>query len=233
MKSLNEIARTIDTIFTTNWKHRDGRVVPVASSVQLGNDAIDLDATVLYADLEDSTGLVSGYKDSFAAEIYKSYLISCCEIIKNNNGVITAFDGDRVMAVYLGDLKNSDAAKTGLQINHMVIKVINPKIKQYYPDTTYQVKQAVGIDTSKLMVARTGIRGDNDLIWVGNSANTAAKLCGVRDGSYSTFISTSVFEKLSDLSKYGGKERKIMWEKINWSERNIPIYASSWTWKPD
>lgn len=233
MKTLNDISSNIDSIFITKWQRREGLVVPDASSVKLGNDAIDLDVAVLYADLEDSTGLVSGYKDWFAAEIYKAYLVSCCEIIKNNSGVITAFDGDRVMAVFMGESKNSNAAKAGLQINYIVKNVINPKIKERYPETSYQIAQAVGIDTSKIMVARTGIRGDNDLVWVGNAANIAAKMCGLRVTPYRTFISNTVFEMLCDTTKYGGTDRHGMWQKINWPERNIPIYASSWTWKPD
>ena len=45
-------------------------------------------------------------------------------------------------------------------------------------------KQSVGIDTSELFVARTGIRRANDLVWVGRAANHAAKL-SARSGSVS------------------------------------------------
>jgi class 3 adenylate cyclase len=48
------------------------------------------------------------FKDWFAAEIYKSYLISACRIIRDNGGEITAFDGDRVMAVFIGNMKNTN-----------------------------------------------------------------------------------------------------------------------------
>src|SRR5436305_868835 len=83
-------------------------------------EAVELDATVLYADLADSTGLVQGYKDWFAAEVYKTYLMAASELIKNNDGTITAFDGDRVMGVFIGGSKNSSAARCALQINHFV-----------------------------------------------------------------------------------------------------------------
>jgi len=56
-----------------------------------------------------------------------------------------------------------------------VQQVINPKVKEVYPETNYQLRQAVGIDTSKLFVARTGIRGSNDLIWVGRAAKLRCK----------------------------------------------------------
>ena len=67
------------------------------------------------------------------------------------------------MAVYLGNSKNSDAARTALKINYSVKEIINPAIKAQYPWTSYTLAHVVGIDTSNLFVARIGVRGDNDL----------------------------------------------------------------------
>ncbi len=233
VKKLTELQRAIDEIFATNWKRREGEVVPEAEDVRLGNDAVELEATVLYADLVDSTGLVQGYKDWFAAEVYKTYLMCSSEMIRNNGGVVTAFDGDRVMGVFNGKTKNSAAAKCALQINYMVSKEINPRMKKRYSDTAFTVHQAVGIDTSHLFVARTGVRGANDLVWVGRAANYAAKLCGLRDTSYSTFITAEVYNRLLDSSKYGGDPKRDMWTKFTWEEFGIVAYKSSWQWEPD
>ena len=131
MKNLNEITSEITQIFRTNWSVRNGGKVPEAQDIKLGNDAVKINATVLYADLKESTKMVNEYKKTFSAEVYKSYLTACCELIKNIDGVITSFDGDRVMAVYIGDSKNTNAVKTALQINYMVLKVINQKISRY------------------------------------------------------------------------------------------------------
>jgi len=232
MKTLAEIEEGIVEILKTQWKRRNGLKVPEAEDVQLGNDSVELEGTVLYADLEDSTGLVLGYKDWFAAEAYKCYLMAACELIRNNGGTITAFDGDRVMAVFIGELKNTNAARCALQISYVVQKVINVKIKEHYKDTSYQLNQAVGIDTSNLFIARTGIRGSNDLVWVGRAANYAAKLCGLREGAYNTYITEEVFNRLNEKSKYGGDPKRLMWEKIMWQERGIAVYRSSWWWTP-
>lgn len=232
MKTHADIKAEIEQILKTKWMRREGREVPEADSVQLGNDAVELDATVLYADMADSTGLVIGYKDWFSAEVYKAYLRGACEIIKNNGGVITAFDGDRVMAVYIGAQKNTSAAKTALQIKYLAKEIINPALKKEYPTSAFQLEQSVGIDTGKLLIARTGVRGANDLVWVGRAANYAAKLCALREGVYSSFITEEVFNAMQDSSKYGGQPRQSMWEKVIWTERGIPVYRSSWQWTP-
>lgn len=215
-------------IFSTIWEVRDGRVVPEPSGIQLGKDAVKLDATVLYADLAESTELVDGYRASFAAEIYKSYLHCSSKIIRSENGVITSFDGDRVMAVFVGNGKNTSAARAALKINHAVLKLVNPAVNAQYSTNKYVVRQAVGIDTGELFVARTGIRGSNDLVWVGRAANYAAKLCALRDGNYATWITKDVYSQLAtELKTTGGKQ---MWEQREWRSRAMTVYRSNWWW---
>ncbi len=148
-------------------------------------------------------------------------------IIRNNSGVITAFDGDRVMAVFIGNRKNSSATKAALQINFITNK-INSQIKLAYPNTSYQLQQSIGIDTSSLFVSRTGIRDSNDLVWVGRSANYAAKLCSLGSSNYSVFITQEVFNKLSNDVKVGGDPPQTMWQKTIWKEIGIIIYQSGW-----
>lgn len=224
-----EVLDEIKKIFELKWEKRDGQKIPEAEDLKLGNDAVILDGTVLYADMADSTGLVNGFKKWFAAEIYKAYLLGTCRVIQNNGGKITAFDGDRVMAVFIGGLKNTSAAKTALQINS-IVKKINVAIKDAYPDTQYSLRQKVGIDTGELFIARTGIRNSNDLVWVGRAANYAAKLCALGDNDYPSYITENVFLKLQENAKYGGDPRKLMWEKRSWTEKGSTVYRSSWHW---
>ena len=229
MKKSAEILSEVRSILATDWKTREGQVVPEAEQVRLGNDAVKLSGTVLYADLVDSTDLVQVHHDWFAAEVYKSYLVSACHIVRNNGGTVTAFDGDRVMAVYLGNTKNTSAAKSALQINFITGK-INAEIKRSYPNSSYSLRQAIGIDTSELFVARTGIRNSNDLVWVGQAANYAAKICTFADATHSVVITGGVFSRLRQEVKTGGEPKRSMWTKFHWTERGIPIYKSNWTW---
>jgi len=222
----------VKNIFSEKWTTTEGRVVPETENIALGNAGIELEGTVLYADLEDSTGLVMSYKPFFAAEIYKAYLATVCKVIRANSGEITAFDGDRVMAVFIGGSKNSNAAKTALQINYVTRNILNPKLKEQYPNSNYEIKQAVGVDTSKLLIARTGIRGANDLVWVGRAANYAAKLCSQREDLYPSFITEDVYSSLSDETKNGGNPKQNMWQKTIWPEKGIVLYKSSWHWQP-
>ena len=130
------------------------------------------------------------------------------------------------MAVYIGDSKNSDAARTTLKINYAVLEIINPAIKATYPDAGYSVRHSVGIDTCDLFIARTGIRGANDLVWVGHAANYAAKLSG-RSGPASK-ITADVYSKPDESVKIGSNGQNV------WSTTMAPeigyktIYTSTW-----
>src|SRR3954451_5134727 len=95
----DDLEEEVANIFREQWSIRDGREVPAPASLKLGNDAVELKpATVLYTDLDGSTSMVDSKSWQIAAEGYKSYLHCAAKLIKAEGGVITSYDGDRVMA---------------------------------------------------------------------------------------------------------------------------------------
>jgi class 3 adenylate cyclase len=223
----NDLEAQVNKIFSGQWSERKGQIVPLAEDMRLSNDAVKLHAVVLYADLSESTKLVDSNNDYFAAEVYKTYLHCAAKIIRSQSGEITSYDGDRIMAVFIGDRMNSRAAKAALQINDARLNIINPILKQNYQDSNYEVQHTVGIDSSDLFVARTGIRGSNDLVWVGRAANHAAKL-GSLSNDYPTRITQEVYQKLSHDLKFNNGN--AMWEKVTWNPMNRTVYRSTWYW---
>lgn len=225
-----DLQGAVTKIFLDQWATREGNVVPAPEDLELGNDATNLDGTVLYADMADSTQLVDSQKAHFAAEIYKSYMTCAARIIKNNGGVITAYDGDRIMSIFIGKTKNTTAAKTALQINWAVEHLVNPGLKTQYGIAAYQMKHVVAVDTSPIFACRIGVRNDNDIVWVGRAANHAAKLCSINE--YPVYITGTVFDSLDDSAKFGGDQRRLMWEERVWkSMNNMRIFRSNWTWR--
>lgn len=227
-EDLQDITKKIVT--EENWTTRDGEVVPEPEDLGLGNDGVNLKATVLYADMADSTRLVGSQKPHLAAEVYKAYLACAARIIKNNGGAITAYDGDRVMGIFVGKIKNTTAAKTALQINWAVKNIVNPRLKLQYGDNAYQMKHVIGVDTSTIFACRIGVRNDNDIVWVGRAANYAAKLAAIN--GYPVYITGTVFDNMKDSSKFGGAPPKLMWEERTWTSMNkMRIFRSNWTWE--
>jgi class 3 adenylate cyclase len=222
----DDLISDVKTIFRSQWSIRDGEVVPDTPDIQLGNQAVKLNATVLYADIDGSTNMVDSKAAQFSAEVYKAYLVCAARIIRSEGGVITAYDGDRVMAVFIGSSKNTSAVRCGLKIKSAVREIINPAIKNQY-NSDFELQQVVGIDSSELLVARTGIRGSNDLVWVGRAANHAAKLSSISEHPYSTFISKEVHDHMHEsVTLTDGND---MWESRTWLGQTV--YRSSWYWR--
>lgn len=220
--------------FKEVWKKRAGEVVPEPSDLKASNDSIEFErATILYADLSGSTAMVDGQPPHFAAEIYKNFLYCSARLINSLGGTITAYDGDRIMGVFVGKFQSNDAVKCALKINGAVTHIIQPAITAQYSAQAFKLKHVVGVDTSKIQVAKTGVRGENDLVWVGRAANYAAKLTEL-DAAFPTWITADVYNFLNEPQKVGSVNKENMWVKSSWTQmNNMEIYCSAWWWKVD
>jgi len=221
MALAEDVTKEVDNVLSQAWDIRDGQVVPTTTDVALGGGGVKLDAVILYADLADSTNLATTFDRRVAAKVYKAFLASSSQIIRHFGGEIRSFDGDRVMGIFIGDSKNSNAAKTALKINYAFRYVVKPKLEQKYESLrtgSYALKHGCGIDASEVLAVRGGIRKNSDLLWVGRAPNVAAKLSNIRrNDDYYTFISRDVYLKLSDEVKLD-KDKKSMWQQFTWSE---------------
>jgi class 3 adenylate cyclase len=230
----DDLSAKVSEIFLSSWETQAGRVVPEPDALRLTNHAIEFDrATILYADLKGSTSMVNNKAWQISGEIYKSFLHCAASIIRDEGGSITSYDGDRVMGIWVGDSQSTPAARSALKINYAVKNIINPAFKKQYGDRYFDVKHVVGIDTSPIRAARTGVRGENDIVWIGRAANYAAKLTDLGNMAESTFITNDVFKWLLDEAKFGGNPKQIMWKDYKWTENdNSLIHGSTWWWVP-
>src|SRR5947209_12732705 len=106
------------------------------------------------------------------------------------------------MGIFVGDSKNTSAARCGLKINWAFHNSLKPKLEKKYEilkSETYSLAHCVGIDTGEILVVRSGIRNNNDLVWVGRAPNIAAKLSQLRVPPYYTFITEDVYLQLNQM----------------------------------
>jgi class 3 adenylate cyclase len=135
-----ELRENVTRIFREQWSVVTKKFIAAPEDLRLGNEAGFYEsATVLYADLSGSTHMVDHHEWTMAAEVYKAYLDCAARIIKSQGGAIAAYDGDRIMAVFLNERKNTAAAKAALMINYAVLKIINPALKAQYPSVDFML----------------------------------------------------------------------------------------------
>ncbi|MGN6236141.1 adenylate/guanylate cyclase domain-containing protein [Dyella sp.] len=235
MINTDELRAAVDKIFRERWDDsRQGTTVPFPEDLRLNqNHGIKLDACVLYADMADSTGLVDNYLPAFAAEIYKAYMLCAGKFIKDAGGEITAYDGDRVMAIFLGSEKERAAVKAARRIHYALSQVLWPALSADYPGITYRPNHTIGIDASPLLAARIGVRGggDNDIVWVGHAANHAAKLCA-DDLPNAIRITHAVFQRLH-AGLLIADTRGAIWTYHGRTASGVDAYSTDWWMAPE
>lgn len=219
----------VAAIFRDQWVTRKGQSIPEPENLKLSNDAVEFDrATILYADLAGSTALVDSKIWWFSAQIYKTFLLCAAKIVRSEGGAITSYDGDRIMGIWVGSSQTRPAVRAALKINYAVQKIINPALALRYASENYKIKQVVGIDTSAIRAARTGVRGGNDLVWVGRAANYAAKLTEINMDAR-TWITEAAYIELQDSEKLSAG--RPMWKRYTWNAKGgIPIFGSIYWW---
>ena len=229
----DDLTSDVNGIVTQPWDVRDGRVVPESGDVAFAGGGVKMTATILYADLANSTGLATQFDARIAAKVGKAFLSTCSKLIRAHDGEIRSFDGDRVMAAFIGDTKNTSAAKCALKINYCFLNILKPRFEAQYPKLKeFKLAHCTGVDTSEVLIVRGGIRKNNDLIWIGRAPNAAAKLSDMRNSPYHSYITGDVYRNMRDEAKVSSDGRQ-MWEERKWTAGPVSqIYRSSWTWVP-
>lgn len=226
-------------VLNASWQITDGRVVPETEDVVLRNGAVRVDATYAYADMAGSSALAQLCYPQVTAKIIRAYVGTATRVLRGYGGEIRSFDGDRVMAIFIGANKNTNAVRAALALNWAVTEMLRPEIAEAWPDVQphWSLKHGVGIDTGRALIVRGGVRGSNDLISVGGAPNVAAKLSELR-GVDQLFITEAVYADMSDdVARNGdtGSYREPMWRQsapVRVGGNTVRVKSSSWYWSP-
>lgn len=227
------IETTVKEIISTPWSISVGRTVPETDDVVLKNGGKLVDATYVYADLADSSKMAQSLKKETAAKIIKVYVNTATRILKSRDGEIRSFDGDRVMAIFMGENKEDRAVRAALGINWAVLEVIRPAIRDGWSDGKdfCNIDHGIGVDSGEALIVRGGIRNSNDLISVAAAPNIAAKLSDLRSNGRTIHITDTVKNSLSEELVWF--ERSEIWSRLpaQWIGGNlVTAYGTSGYW---
>ena len=140
-------------------------------------------------------------------------------------------------AYSFGDYKRTNAATCALKINYAMANVIQPNLTAYFQSVQksgFTISMRLASIAALSWPCASGIRGANDISWIGRAPNFAARLSELRDAGYSSYISAEVFSEMNDTAKLSTHQPpRPMWEsrQLEWQEQ-MPIYRSNWTWTP-
>jgi class 3 adenylate cyclase len=228
------IGSSVSEIFSATWNITNGTKVPETEDVVMKNGGRLVDATYLYADLAGSSKMAHSLYKETTAKIVRAYINTASRILRYKDGEIRSFDGDRVMAIFMGPDKETRAVRAALGINWAVHEVIRPAIERSWSNGKdfCNIKHGIGIDTGEALIVRGGVRDNNDLISIGQAPNKAAKLSEIRD-YYALSITKAVYEPMSnDVAFF--PDGKPMWTQHSHRNENgglDRLYRSSCIWE--
>ena len=138
--------------------------------------------------------------------------------------------------MFIGDSKNSSSSICGREIHWAVRNIIQPEAAERFTSiskNSFEIRNCTGIDVGEVRAVRSGIRDNNDLIWIGKAASFSAKLSEIRDDGYNTYISSRVYNRLRKDAKYDD-DGKNMWKSANFSfvDMRETVYKSNHWKKP-
>lgn len=130
------------------------------------------------------------------------------------------------MGIFISETQRNQAVSCALEINYAIKKIVQVELEKHWT-ADFDIRHVIGIDTSTIRAARTGVRGDNDLVWIGNAANLAAKLTAL-SADNPTWITKRVYDQLNNPQKIGPNGENI-WRKWVWNEHdNQEIYSTTY-----
>ncbi|MGX5359092.1 adenylate/guanylate cyclase domain-containing protein [Kocuria sp. KH4] len=228
-------SQLLDLLYT-DFDVRVGRSVPTTDTVTLKNGGVYLDAVYLYADMADSSGMARRFTPEVAAKIARAYLATVTRTLRYHGGEIRSFDGDRVMAIFVGGNAADKAVRAALEIKWLVDKVVHSELRIWlddYRNGSWVISHRTGIDIGEAFIVRGGVRNNSDLVSIGDAPNIAAKLSDLKGAR--TWITNRVWDAAdydSCFSGYGS-DAKSMWSGTEIKDvggRSTSVRYSNWGW---
>lgn len=167
-------------------------------------------ATILYADIEDFTHVAEQASPDQVVTMLNEYFSAVVEPIEANNGVITQFQGDALLATFNLPINDEHHAISALRCGLAIQHICN---EQRFAGTVLNAR--VGIATGRVTAGNVG--SDNRLTYTvhGDAVNVAARLeqlnkqFGTRlllDGETARLVDDVVPVEFVDEVKIRGRE---------------------------
>lgn len=224
---LDDLVQRLEECFDTPFDMRLGRKTPHVDRLSLKSGGVVYDGTVLYADVVGSSTLGERFGYEGSAKIIQGFLLAASRLVTAWEGTVTAYDGDRVMAVFGGDDQEDNAVATALSLTYVIRHHLNPILNDAFgkPSIARHLVHCCGIDAGDMLAVKVGMRGHTDLFWSGRPANLAAKLCSHRKPAFATIITSRVFQSIDpDLKR---SSDTAYWKRFPCSSAGMTVLGTN------
>jgi adenylate cyclase len=138
---------------------------------------IEIDATILFADLRGYTSLSQSQSSGAIASLLDAFYDICGEAIWEHDGIINKTMGDAVLAIFNFPMRRKDHAAKALAAARKIQELWRTRRDELsiaFGDGAATVGLGIGLDTGKVNFGEFG-RTHQDLTAIGTVVNTASR----------------------------------------------------------
>ncbi len=213
-----------------------GRYVPerVAAAILSGEGELapkSKIATILYVDIEDFTGIAERASPDQVVEMLNEFFSTVIEPIENNNGVVTQFQGDALLATFNLPIKDKQHASSAFSAGVAIQQLCSEK-----RFAGAALKARIGIATGQVTAGNVG--SDTRLSYTvhGDAVNLAARLEQLNKqlGTY-LLLDEATAQRLGEAApvefvdevKIRGREASVRVYTVKMSDRAVINHAAA------
>jgi adenylate cyclase len=166
-----------------------------SGKIEMGG--MEIEATVLFTDLQDFTGISELFAPHEIVQFLNDYFERVETIIFKNNGMLDKYTGDGIMAIFGAPVESKEHA---LQTCRAVLDFqALSKMSVEKSSKNVSLITRVGVNSGNLIVGNIGSRNRMDYTAIGDTVNLSARLEGVNK-LYGTqnIISESTYDFVKD-----------------------------------
>ncbi|MCD6149995.1 adenylate/guanylate cyclase domain-containing protein [bacterium] len=172
--------------------------VPKKNDLTFGNTVKKIEhAKIFYIDMRKSRKILTDATDFWSVKIHKSFLRAVIHCIEKRDGHLRSFNGDGILAFFVGDNAASKAVRAAMEIKGFVNEINTILVK----NNKNKIDFGIGIAQGPIMVAKSGKAGDDqtkqDLIWIGIALYVAVELSELAKSPKNIWISDHVFNSVN------------------------------------
>lgn len=156
----------------------------------------------MFVDIRKSTELTQKYKRPTLAKIYRTFISEVVAVINGNENCSEIFiQGDCVWAVFNTPYKSD--IDSVFATSGQVSSIVDTMNYRFQKKGINPINIGIGIDYGRALMIKAGYSGSsiNDVVWMGDVVNSAAKLArfGNREYyDYETMASSIFYNNLND-----------------------------------
>jgi adenylate cyclase len=179
----------------------------------------ELDATVLFTDLQGFTTFAEDKSPQELIEVLNRYFETVTGIVLDQNGMLDKYTGDGIMAIFGAPLPRPDHAKSSCEA---ILAFRDRGVNDLIPSPGTKILTRIGISSGPIVVGNLGSSRRMDFTAIGDTVNLSARLEGVNKAYGTTNImSEYTWEHVKDDYCF----RELDYIRVKGKNRPIRVFT--------